>query len=232
MPVVVMAVIACNAAVWFLELLQGRELNEFILTWGFVPLRMMLEGDDPERWLTPLTSMFMHGGWLHIIGNMWFLWIFGDNVEDAFGHVGFLFFYLLCGLSAALLQFALSMNSPIPMVGASGAISGVIGAYACFFPRARVVTLIPIFIFIQFVEVPAVLFVFFWFLFQLISGCATIGLEAAGGVAVWAHIGGFIAGVAAACLWKKRLRRLGREIYPVRDPMMTFRRRQRWTEDE
>jgi membrane associated rhomboid family serine protease len=145
MPAIVFLLIAANAGVWVIELLQGRHLNEFVMTWGFTPLRMLAAQEDPVKWVTPLSSMFMHGGWLHIIGNMWFLWIFGDNVEDAFGHAGFIAFYLACGLGAAAMQFLLSMNSPVPMVGASGAISGVLGAYACFFPRARIVALVPIF---------------------------------------------------------------------------------------
>jgi membrane associated rhomboid family serine protease len=228
MPVVVFLLIAANAGVWFIELLQGRHLNEFVMTWGFTPLRMLAAQEDPVRWVTPLSSMFMHGGWLHIIGNMWFLWIFGDNVEDAFGHAGFIAFYLACGLGAAAMQFLLSMNSPIPMVGASGAISGVLGAYACFFPRARIVALVPIFVFIQFVELPAFLFILLWFLLQLVSGCASIGLGAAGGVAFWAHVGGFIAGWLIAFFWKTYIGSRGRKIYTVDDDVFTFRKRRGW----
>jgi membrane associated rhomboid family serine protease len=225
MPAIVFLLIAANAGVWVIELLQGRHLNEFVMTWGFTPLRMLAAQEDPVKWVTPLSSMFMHGGWLHIIGNMWFLWIFGDNVEDAFGHAGFIAFYLACGLGAAAMQFLLSMNSPVPMVGASGAISGVLGAYACFFPRARIVALVPIFVFIQFVELPAFLFILLWFLLQLVSGCASIGLEAVGGVAFWAHVGGFIAGWLIAFFWKAYLTSRGRKIYTVDDDVFTFRKR-------
>jgi membrane associated rhomboid family serine protease len=230
-PVVVISLIALNAGMWAIELMQGARLDGFLVDWGLVPARLLAEG-DPVKWLTPLSSMFMHGGWLHIISNMWFLWIFGDNVEDAFGHAGFAAFYLACGLGAALMQFLITMGSTVPMVGASGAISGILGAYACFFPRARIVTLLPIFIFIQFVEVPALIFVVLWFMLQLLSGCATLGMGSAGGVAFWAHIGGFIVGWLVAYAWKRRLMRLGREIYPSRDALFTFRTRRGYSRDE
>jgi len=229
MPVMVILIIAANAGVWVLELLQGGQLNDFIMTWGFTPLRIMTS-DSPLKWLTPLSSMFMHGGWLHIIGNMWFLWIFGDNVEDAFGHAWFVLFYLVCGLCAAALQFLISMSSPLPMVGASGAISGILGAYACFYPRARIVALVPIFVFIRFFELPAILFIVLWFLLQLLSGCASIGTGTAGmgGVAFWAHVGGFVAGWLIAFVWKIILRSRGKDIHTVTDNMFTFRKRQGW----
>jgi membrane associated rhomboid family serine protease len=229
MPVVVILIIAANAGVWVLELLQGGQLNDFVMTWGFTPLRIMTS-ENPQKWLTPLSSMFMHGSWLHIIGNMWFLWIFGDNVEDAFGHAGFVLFYLVCGLGATALQFLISMNSPLPMVGASGAISGILGAYACFYPRARIVALVPIFVFIRFFELPAILFIVLWFLLQLMSGCVSVGMGTAGtgGVAFWAHVGGFVAGWLIALVWKVILRSRGKEICTVTDNMFTFRKRQGW----
>ena len=152
---------------------------------------------DAPATLAPLvTSMFLHGGWMHLLGNMLYLHIFGDNVEDRLGHFRYLFFYLATGIVAGVAQLVISPNSSLPMVGASGAIAGVTGAYFLFFPRARVVTLVPVFIFIQIVELPAVFFLFFWFAFQLLLGIGSLGTDASGGgVAFWAHIGGFIAGM-------------------------------------
>jgi len=209
-PMVVYAIVAVNCAAWVYELAIGRSgLERFLLEWGFVPLRLAADG-DPQKWVTPLSSMFLHGGWMHLVGNMWFLWIFGDNVEDALGHVVFVLFYVLCGLGATLLQLAFSLGSGVPMIGASGAIAGVLGAYACFFPRARVLTLVPIFIFIQFIEIPAIVFILLWLVFQLVSGCTSIGLGAgAGGVAWWAHVGGFAAGWLFARAWRTLVLRRG-----------------------
>jgi membrane associated rhomboid family serine protease len=141
-------------------------------------------------------SLFLHGGWAHIIGNMWFLWIFGDNVEDLLGHVKYLVFYLLTGVAATLCHILFSMNSPIPTIGASGAVSGVLGAYLVAYPTARIVTILPIFIFLQIIEIPAFIFLFFWFFIQqLIPAMGSLSNEGAG-VAFWAHIGGFVAGLA------------------------------------
>jgi membrane associated rhomboid family serine protease len=139
--------------------------------------------------------MFLHGGWLHILGNMWFLHIFGDNIEDRLGHIKYLFFYLLSGIGAAFTQVALNPASGVPMVGASGAIAGVMGAYVFLYPRARIVTLIPIIVFLQVIELPAFVFLGLWFVLQIFSGLTSLGIGAdAGGVAWWAHIGGFAAG--------------------------------------
>jgi membrane associated rhomboid family serine protease len=146
-----------------------------------------------SAWYTTVTSMFMHGGWLHIIGNMWFLWIFGDNVEDAMGHTRFLVFYLLCGLSAAAVQVIVNPESAIPMVGASGAIGGVMGAYILLYPRVHVHMLIFLGFIITRVAVPAIFMLGYWFVLQLLSGLTTIGAPG-GGVAFWAHVGGFVAG--------------------------------------
>jgi membrane associated rhomboid family serine protease len=157
------------------------------------------------NYFTLLSSMFLHGGWMHIIGNMWSLWIFGDNVEDRMGRGGFLLFYLLSGLAAGAVHVVTNPASRVPTVGASGAIAGVMGAYLLLFPHASVVTMVPIFFFLQVVEIPAVFFLGFWFLSQLFSG--TLSLAAAGpqaaGVAWWAHIGGFVVGF----LWAVPLRR-------------------------
>ncbi|HUG90131.1 MAG TPA: rhomboid family intramembrane serine protease [Planctomycetaceae bacterium] len=151
-------------------------------------------------WLTLVTSMFLHGGWLHFIGNMWFLYIFGDNVEDRFGHVGYLLFYLLTGLVASLAHYATDPLSAVPSLGASGAIAGVMGGYLVLYPRAMVLTLVPIFFFIQIVVVPAAFFLIVWFAIQFFQGTLAITAmqQEGGGVAFWAHIGGFVAGVLGA----------------------------------
>jgi membrane associated rhomboid family serine protease len=149
-----------------------------------------------------VTSMFMHGSWLHIGGNMLFLWVFGDNVEDVMGPGRFLVFYLLCGLAAAAAQILQDTSSVVPMVGASGAIGGVMGAYAILFPRARVHLLIILFVYITTVSVPAILMLGYWFLLQLLSGVGTFG-QSGGGVAFWAHIGGFVAGVALVMAFRR-----------------------------
>jgi membrane associated rhomboid family serine protease len=158
------------------------------------------------RWSTVLTSMFMHAGWLHLIGNMWFLWVFGDNVEDAMGHARFLAFYLLCGVAAFAAQAASEPASPVPMVGASGAIGGVLGAYARLYPRARVHMLAVWLIFVQRMVVPAVIVLGLWFALQIVSGLPTLGATGSGGVAFWAHAGGFIAGLVAIPLFTSRER--------------------------
>ena len=158
-------------------------------------------------WVAVLTSMFVHGGLLHVGGNMLFLWIFGDNVEDRMGHGRFLVFYLLCGVAAALAQTAFSPNSVTAMVGASGAIAGVMGAYFVLYPRSRIVTLLPIFFFFQIIEVPAIVFLGFWFVLQFISGVGSIaaatGGEPAGGVAFWAHVAGFVAGLGGVFVFRR-----------------------------
>lgn len=151
--------------------------------------------------LTMLTCVFLHGGWMHFLGNMWFLYIFGDNVEDRFGHVGYLLFYLGCGLISSFVHYLSGPSSTIPTIGASGAIAGVMGAYFIWYPYARVHTLVPIFIFLQILILPAPLFLGIWFLLQALQGTLSITATESGGVAWWAHIGGFVAGVVAASLF-------------------------------
>lgn len=151
-------------------------------------------------WLTILTCIFLHGGWMHFLGNMWFLWIFGDNVEDRFGHFGYLLFYLACGAAASIAHLLSGPESLIATIGASGAIAGVMGAYLVLYPHARVMTLVPIVIFIQILVLPAPLFLGIWFLIQLFQGTMSIGAVEAGGVAWWAHIGGFVVGAAVAVI--------------------------------
>jgi membrane associated rhomboid family serine protease len=183
------AIIAANVAAFAYEVRLGTEMDTFILSYGLIPRVLSVP--------TIFSSMFLHASLLHLLGNMLYLYIFGDNVEDRLGHGRFLLFYLACGAAAALSQVAASPRSALPMVGASGAIAGVSGAYFLFFPRARVVTLVPVFFFFQVVEIPAFVFLLFWFLFQLVYGLATlqVGSVNVGGVAFWAHAGGFAAGM-------------------------------------
>ncbi len=189
-PVVTMLIIAINVLVFLYEVsLEGYGLNHFIETWALVPAHF-----EASR---VITSMFLHGGWMHLLGNMWFLWIFGDNVEDALGHGKYALFYLLTGVAAALGHVVLNPDSAIPTVGASGAIAGVMGAYIVKFPHSRILTLVFIFFFITFVQVPAGVMLAYWFLIQLLSGVGSIARTqaSAGGVAWFAHVGGFIAGM-------------------------------------
>ena len=159
---------------------------------------------DPGRQpINVLTSMFLHGSWMHLLGNMWFLWLFGNNVEDAMTRVRFVIFYLACGLAAALLQVVTEPSSAVPMVGASGAISGVMGAYLVLFPRVRVYTLVPLFIVFTTVALPAWVMLLYWAVLQLFGGFVRIGGESSGGVAFWAHVGGFIAGVVLVKLFER-----------------------------
>ena len=221
-PYATYGLIAVNALVW--ALLQGfgtePALSSSVCQLGLVPADLLhtapagtsfpltpdsvctLSGDG-SSWHTVITSMFMHGGWMHLIGNMWFLWIFGNNVEDAMGHFRFVLFYLLCGISAAALQTALDPNSVIPMVGASGAIGGVMGAYVLMYPRVHV----HLFVFLGFYAttfaVPAYFMLGYWFLIQLVSGSVAIGAQG-GGVAFWAHVGGFVAGALLSLVFRNR----------------------------
>lgn len=181
--------------------------DHFIAQYALIPAEFLRGVDLPPTiplpiWLTLFTSMFLHGGFMHLLGNMLYLWIFGDNVEDAMGHVKFLLFYLLCGAVAAFTQMAIAPGSPVPQIGASGAIAGVLAAYFMLFPYARVLTLIPIFFFIRLVTVPAVFLLGFWFILQVISGAGSVG--AATGVAWFAHIGGFLSGGLLVFLFKRR----------------------------
>jgi membrane associated rhomboid family serine protease len=195
-PVVTRLLIAANVLVFLHQAGLGRSAGEaFIHAHGLVPRRVHLDQVETLRPL--LTSMFLHGGWMHLLGNMLYLHIFGDNVEDRVGHGRYLGLYVLCGIAAGVAQVTINPQSSLPMVGASGAIAGVTGAYFIFFPRARVVTLVPIFIFLQIVELPAVFFLFIWFAFQLLLGIGSLGSgdAAVGGVAFWAHVGGFVAGM-------------------------------------
>ena len=201
-PVMTFAIIAVNILVFMLELsLPEKVQNDLIYLFGLVPARYAhpawaeLVGFPLDNYWPILTNLFLHGGWLHIIANMWFLYLFGDNVEDRMGPVRFLLFYLLAGAAANLVHFVVNHNSTMPVIGASGAIAGVMAAYLRLFPRARIITLVPVLFFPFFFEVPAPFFMLFWFFLQLLSGAASLAVaHSAGGIAWWAHVGGFVLG--------------------------------------
>ncbi|NVM23193.1 MAG: rhomboid family intramembrane serine protease [Desulfobacterales bacterium] len=197
-PIVNSLIIAVNVVVFLAELSQGQEINKFIYTYGLVPARYTVPQisayfTSSQQVISFLTFMFLHGGLLHLLGNMWSLYIFGDNVEDRLGHLRYLGFYLLCGLASGVSHLAINRYSEMPTIGASGAIAGVMGAYLVLYPRAKVLTLVPIFFFFQFIEIPAFFFLGLWFLLQFLSAAAAPAH--AGGIAWWAHIGGFIFGI-------------------------------------
>lgn len=207
-PVVNIALIVVNVVVFFYMVYWGTLTpgweNAYVMAHGTVPLRvtLFLQGRvTAEAALLPLvTSMFLHGGLMHIAGNMLFLWIFGDNVEDYFGHFGYLVFYMVCGVGSGLIHVLFNMDSRIPAVGASGAISGVMGAYAVLYPRHQILT----FFFIFLIPVPAIFILGYWFVLQFLEGLNGIGMRSAGGVAIWAHIGGFLIGVIITVLVRRK----------------------------
>jgi membrane associated rhomboid family serine protease len=234
-PFVTVALIVVNVAVWLLVQHAGTGMGfvESLCVYGAIPGeitgriasgQILRLGDAYCRvgglsGSTLITSMFLHGSWMHLIGNMWFLWVFGNNIEDSMGHLRFIVFYLLTGLLASAAHIAASFSSGVPMVGASGAISGIMGAYLILYPRVRVLTLIFLFYFARIVALPAVALLGLWFVFQLLQG-SLVGAGA--GVAFWAHIGGFVAGVALIKVFerpklvaaKRARRRLTREELP------------------
>jgi membrane associated rhomboid family serine protease len=204
-PVMTWILIAANAAAFGYQLLlPDAALAELVHLCGIVPARFThpewaARMGYPEADLWPfLTSMFLHGGWLHVVANLWTLWIFGDNVEDRMGPLRFLAFYLACGLAAGAIHFLTNAASTAPTIGASGAIAGVMGAYFVLYPRARVLTVVPVFFWPLFFELPAVVYLGFWFLMQFFSGAmaVTASAQEVGGIAWWAHVGGFVAGIA------------------------------------
>jgi membrane associated rhomboid family serine protease len=223
-PVVTWALIAANVLIFMGGLSLGDRGSEaLVMRFGVIPDVLVNgswtlprdAGGALGSWVTPFTSMFLHGGLLHLGSNMLFLHVFGDNVEDVLGRGRFLLFYLLCGLGAVAGQILVDPTSMVPMIGASGAISGVLAGYVTLFPHARVVTLIPIFIFIHFMEVPAGIFIVLWFVLQLVQGYLSLGMiaEGGGGVAWFAHIGGFLAGlVFIRLLYKKKPRARRRRL--------------------
>ena len=208
-PVVTIALIVANTAVFFYELsLEPRLLETFIYQMGMVPASI-IQAHIPGTggYFTVLTSMFLHGGWMHIIGNMLYLWIFGNNIEDSMGHLRFIIFYLFAGLAAAAAHLALNAASTIPTIGASGAVSGVLGAYLVLFPHARIQTLITLGFFIRIVYLPAWVLLIFWIGLQLLNQAVAPLDSVGGGVAYAAHIGGFVAGIALIFLFRKYRRK-------------------------
>lgn len=203
-PLVTRLLIALNIAAFLVELQAQSALPGFLEMYGLVPARFWAS-QGPDRWIPVFTAMLLHGGWWHLIANMWALWLFGDNVEDAMGHGRFLVFYLACGVGAALLHCTVNASSPVPSIGASGAIAGVLGAYLLLYPGAQVITIIPVFFFPWIVQVPAVLYLGLWFLSQLLNGVASLSASAsaAGGVAWWAHVGGFGTGLILGPLLRR-----------------------------
>jgi membrane associated rhomboid family serine protease len=201
-PFVTISIIALNCAVFIIELMAGRRVENIFLIFGIVPVRYTIpEISELFTWKEQaypfITSMFLHGGWMHLISNMWTLWVFGDNVEDKLGSLRYLFFYLAGGIAAALMHIFTNVNSPIPTIGASGAVSAVMGAYFRFYPHAGVMTLIPPFFLGPFFRIPAILFLGWWFVLQFFNGTLSLvdNPQTAGGVAWWAHVGGFMFGV-------------------------------------
>jgi membrane associated rhomboid family serine protease len=210
-PFAVCALIAVNVCVFIYELTVPRDLTEqFIYLFGLVPARFThpawaAETGFPHTYWPFLSTMFLHGGWLHIIGNMWVLWIFGDNVEDRMGPGRFVIFYILCGLSAGVVHVLTNPGSTVPAVGASGAIAGVMAAYFVLYPRARIVAMFPIFFYPLFFTVPAFLYLGFWFLIQFYSGTLAIATQReVGGIAWWAHVGGFASGILLFSFFLRR----------------------------
>ena len=218
-PFINYLLIALNTLVFLFEVfaLNPQTRNAFVFQFGVEPIRVLaglglVNAHVPDPSALPLlTSMFLHASWLHLIGNMWVLWIFGDNIEDHLGHFGYLVFYIVSGLAGSVLHIALNPNSTVPSVGASGAIAGVMGAYFLLYPSARVLTLVPLIIFFTFVWLPAWIVLGYWFVLQFLSGAATAiayssSTRSGGGVAFWAHVGGFVAGIVMIKLLPKRMR--------------------------
>jgi len=210
-PLATLVLIGCNLAMWAFTQGLGFDaalLERSVCTLGLIPGELLGEVSGsgpcpigPPNWLAPLTSMFLHGSWFHLLANLWFLWIFGNNVEDSMGHARFVAFYVLCGLAAAALQVAADPGSAVPMVGASGAIGGVMGAYVLLYPRVHVYVLIVLGFYVTTVAVPAVLMLGYWFLLQVFGGFGSLAAEG-GGVAFWAHVGGFVAGAILVLLFR------------------------------
>ena len=225
-PIVNISLILVNIFFFLVEVSLGDKLAllfnhfgvipaKFFASYYITPDRVVYIG-TADRIIPLFTSLFLHGGWFHLFGNMLYLYIFGDNVEDRMGHIRYLIFYILCGLIANLTHIAFNPESRIPSVGASGAIAGVLGAYMLLYPTARVVVLIMLFFYIDFVALPALIVLGFWFIIQFFSGILSLGVQSAStdGVAWWAHIGGFVAGMSLVFLFKRRdYRPIGRDTW-------------------
>lgn len=204
-PLINTGLILCNVIVFVYELtLPTQAFKHFLMSNATIPAHLVAwtggYGNAESAVLPLLTSMFLHSGFAHIVGNMLFLWIFGDNVEDYFGHLGYLFFYLTCGIGSGLLHVLFNLHSTLPALGASGAISGVMGAYLVLYPRSQILTLVFIFL----IPIPAVLILGYWFVIQFVEGVTSLGAAASGGVAWWAHVGGFLLGMLLTKLLGQR----------------------------
>lgn len=230
-PVVNWLLILANVAVFLYELsLRSRQLDNLVVNWGVVPNNILYAlthpfAAPPQIWATLVTSQFLHAGWAHILGNMLFLWVFGDNIEDVLGHVGYLFFYLLGGIAAGLVQVLVSVPSTIPSIGASGAIAAVLGAYIVLYPWARVSILFPLVILFWTIQVPAIIVIGWWFIQQFFYGIGVLSSGAASGIAFWAHIGGFGAGMVMILPFIGRARQARRAPVPYgsREPFDQYR---------
>lgn len=209
-PIVTIIIIAINFLVFFYELMLGPALETFFTSWAVIPAEITTGQDVGAPTIQPhiltlISSMFLHGGWLHILSNMLFLWVFGDNVEDAMGHIGYAIFYFLCGIAAGLTHILFNFTSQIPSLGASGAIAGVLAAYLMLFPRGRVNTLMTVGQRMAVQPVPAIVMIGIWIVTQFLTGIASLGAQTAqtDGVAVWAHVGGFVAGLILVWLFAR-----------------------------
>lgn len=211
-PYVTIALLSTCVVVFIWQLSLGQSNNSAVFSFGVIPAVLFdikappIGLDILPAWLTVITSMFLHGGWMHLISNMLYLWIFGDNVEDVMGHKRFIVFYIICGIAAVMSHALVDPESEIPMIGASGAISGVLGAYLLLFPHARVLVAIPIFVFIHTARIAAVWVLGFWFVLQIINSLVSTSQQ--GGIAFGAHIGGFVAGMVLIPVFKKKNIRL------------------------
>ena len=202
-PLINLTLIVANSLAFLYELqMDSGTLKDFIFAWGLIPVRFL--SNPTSSWVTIFSAMFLHGGWFHIINNMWVLFIFGDNVEARLGGTRYLIFYLLSGTAAGLMQTYIQPSSDVPMIGASGAIAGVLGAYLILFPKSRIASLVPIFFIFTLVEIPAFIFLVFWFVSQLYSGLFAIQGGGASGIAWWAHIGGFLFGLIMVSFFRRR----------------------------
>lgn len=202
-PFINLMLILINVLAFIYEIqMDPSALREFIFEWGLIPARLL--SDPSTAWLTIFTSMFLHGGWFHIINNMWVLFIFGDNVEARMGGIRYLIFYLLSGVAAVFLQTYILPSSNVPMIGASGAVAGVLGAYLILFPQSRIASLVPILFIFTIIEIPAMIFLLFWFASQLYSGLFAIQGSSGSGIAWWAHIGGFLFGIIMVFFFRTR----------------------------
>jgi membrane associated rhomboid family serine protease len=221
-PMVTILLIIVNVLVFCYQIRLSNAANEALIgTFGLVPLKMQLAltGDQYtliEAFLPLITCMFLHGGFLHILGNMWFLWIFGGAVEDRLGPLSYLLFYFICGIGSGLAQAIFRWGSNLPSIGASGAISGILGAYVVFFPSSRILTLVPLFVFFFTAQIPAIIFIGLWFVVQFMSGMSALhapGGASLGGVAWWAHVGGFVLGALLAKVFEGGRRRADSYTY-------------------